>query len=118
MIPLILGANASSKSPQARRIMKAIIEFYNLVFPTDTPGEHEVDFGDIKFMRTLTGLWDVAVRNKFVNPEFAFASRAELGLYNLLHKLGARVDTAKLRQHVTELQKKLPPLKLGGTGPQ
>jgi len=118
MIPLILGANASSKSPQARRILKAIIEFYNLVFPTDTPGEHDVDFGDIKFMRTLTGLWDVAVRNKFVNPEFAFASRAELGLYNLLHKLGARVDTAKLRQHVTELQKKLPPLKLGGTGPQ
>lgn len=116
MIPLILGPNASAKSAQARRIMNAIIDFYNLIFPTDTPGENEVDFGDIKFMRTLTGLWDVAVRNKFVNPEFAFASRAELGLYNLLHKLSAKVDTAKIRAHVTQLQSSLS--KAGSTNAQ
>ena len=35
-----------------------------------------------------------AVRHKLANAEFAFSTRAELGLYNLLHQLAAKVDTA------------------------
>jgi hypothetical protein len=33
-----------------------------------------------------------ALRDKITNPEFAFISRAELGLYSLLHQLNARVN--------------------------
>ncbi len=34
-----------------------------------------------------------ALRDKITNPEFAFISRTELGLYSLLHQLRARVNT-------------------------
>lgn len=36
------------------------------------------------------------LRNKTVNPEFAFYARAEMGLYNLLHLLRARIDTTAI----------------------
>jgi hypothetical protein len=36
------------------------------------------------------------VRHKTVNPEFAFYARAEMGLYNLLHLLRAKVDTSAI----------------------
>jgi hypothetical protein len=36
------------------------------------------------------------VRNKTVNPEFAFYARAEMGLYNLLHLLRAKIDTSAI----------------------
>jgi len=42
------------------------------------------------------------VRHKLANPEFAFISRAELGLYSLLHQLGARVNATEICRRTGE----------------
>jgi hypothetical protein len=62
-----------------------------------------VDFGDPKIMLTLVGLWKECLRNKFVCPDLIFASRAEMGLYNLLHRLRAKVDTTAILQEVSRM---------------
>ena len=60
----------------------------------------EVDFGKPKLLETLGRTMRRAVRHKLGNPEFAFTSRTELGLYSLLHELRARVDTRAIAERV------------------
>lgn len=101
---LFVGRGGSAESKGARVLAKAGIQFYEKIFPTDTPGQMKVDFSDPGLISALTGIWNEALRGKVANPEFAFASRAELGLYCLLHRFGAKVDTARIREHVGELR--------------
>lgn len=51
-----------------------------------------VDFGKAEFLKSLGGALKKTVRDKLVNPEFAFVSRAEMGLCSLLHRLDARLS--------------------------
>lgn len=62
-----------------------------------------VGFGETKLLTTLTTLWKQFLSQKVVNPELIFASRAELGLYNLLHRLGAKVDTTVILNKVSKM---------------
>lgn len=103
LLGLLCAHKLPPSSPGARRLTKMAITFYDVIFPTDEPGKVKVDFGDPKVINTMTRAWQTAVRSKAINPEFAFASRAELGLYHLLHKLGAKVDTAWVRREVDRL---------------
>jgi hypothetical protein len=41
-----------------------------------------------------------AVQDKSSNPEFAFITRADLGMFSLLHKLGARVKVREVWKKV------------------
>jgi hypothetical protein len=52
-----------------------------------------VDFGDGKVLEKLTRLSHDVMRNKLVNPDWIFSSRAEIGLYNVLHLLRAKINT-------------------------
>jgi hypothetical protein len=40
------------------------------------------------------------LRNKLINPEFAFLIRANAGLGHLLHELGATVNISEVRRRV------------------
>ena len=42
-----------------------------------------------------------ALRDRLCNPEFAFVSRAELGLVHLLHELGAKVNMGAVWHRVS-----------------
>ena len=55
-------------------------------------GNGEVDFGKGEMLRLLADAMRKSVQDKATNPEFAFVSRAELGLYSLLHRLNAKVN--------------------------
>jgi hypothetical protein len=43
-------------------------------------------------MSILADAMGKALRDKVANPDFAFVSRAELGLYSLLHRLKAKLN--------------------------
>jgi hypothetical protein len=64
----------------------------DILFPKPSVREELADFGEPKLLRALTQALQAAVRDKLTNPEFAFISRAELGLYSLAHRLGARIN--------------------------
>ncbi len=91
---------------KARRMLPGLDELMNLVFPPAEAGPTHrlVDFGQPALLDTLFRIWRKALWAKLANPEFAFITRAELGLYNLLHHLGARVATREAWNHVIELQ--------------
>jgi hypothetical protein len=93
---LIWGARPSSGSARTRRLLRAITDFYEMLFPPAGSGTAIVDFRDPALLAALTGNFRKAFRDKLTNTEFVFAGRAELGLLNLLHGLGARVDTRKV----------------------
>ena len=104
MLRLTFGRNTSPKNPKAREMLDSAIQFYELLFPTQTSGRYEVDFGDPKVLTKLTSMFRKSVENKITNPEFVFASRTELGLYNLLHRLQAKIDTTRVKERIDTLQ--------------
>jgi hypothetical protein len=79
-------------------MLETITDFYNTVFPPPESNCPVVDFGSPRVLNSLTLNMQKAVRHKLANAEFAFSTRAELGLYNLLHQLAAKVDTADVLQ--------------------
>ena len=71
----------------------------DILFPLT--GDPRVDFGNLSLLNSLGTAMGKAVSNKLANPEFAFISRAELGLYCLLHQLGARVNATEICRRVS-----------------
>jgi len=96
MARLIWGPAILKKARLARELLKRAIHFYEMLFPGLTGGGRVVDFGDPKILKAMFRIFNDNVRNKTVNPEFAFYARAEMGLYNLLHLLRAKVDTSAI----------------------
>jgi predicted unusual protein kinase regulating ubiquinone biosynthesis (AarF/ABC1/UbiB family) len=98
ILRLIWGPGDYAKNPKAHRMLETITDFYNTVFPPPESNCPVVDFGSPRVLNSLTLNMQKAVRHKLANAEFAFSTRAELGLYNLLHQLAAKVDTADVLQ--------------------
>jgi predicted unusual protein kinase regulating ubiquinone biosynthesis (AarF/ABC1/UbiB family) len=98
MIALIWGPNVPVA--RARKMLEEFEEFASAVFPLPAAREPIVDFGKPTLLNALGRNLRRAVRDKLTNPQFAFISRAELGLYNLLHQLRARVDTREVWRRV------------------
>jgi len=96
MARLIWGRRVLEKPRLARDLLKGAINFYEMLFPGLTDAGAVVDFGDAKVLKAMFRILNDNLRNKFVNPEFAFYARAEMGLYNLLHLLRARIDTSAI----------------------
>jgi predicted unusual protein kinase regulating ubiquinone biosynthesis (AarF/ABC1/UbiB family) len=81
------------------RIMLSVLEtLADILFPRT--GSPLVNFGEPTLLNSLSQALGKAVRNKLCNPEFAFISRTELGLYCLLHQLGARVNATEICRRV------------------
>ena len=70
--------------------------FYRKVYPPE-PGQHQLfDFGDAAFLQDFLRESKNLFRTKGVITEFIFMGRAEMGLYQTLHRLKARVPTSQL----------------------
>ncbi|MCS1408045.1 MAG: putative protein kinase UbiB [Verrucomicrobia subdivision 3 bacterium] len=98
----VCGNDKLAASAGGQRLAKTGIARFEKLFPSATPGTAKVDFGNKDFLTGLTSMWDEALRERIANPEYVFASRAELGLTYLLHRLAARIDTALVRCRVGE----------------
>jgi len=96
MAGLIWGGGVLKKPRLALELLKGAINFYEMLFPGLKGGGRVVDFGDAKILNAMFQILNDNVRNKMVNPEFAFYARAEMGLYNLLHLLRAKIDTSSI----------------------
>jgi predicted unusual protein kinase regulating ubiquinone biosynthesis (AarF/ABC1/UbiB family) len=96
MLQLIWGPEIHKQPRLAAKLFRNVLDFYEMLFPSPGSGSTVVDFGDPKFLNMMVHLWKDSLQCKSVNPEFVFYQRAEMGLYNLLHLLRARIDTSAL----------------------
>jgi hypothetical protein len=83
-------------------MLKGLRALVDILFPEPERGNVLVEFGKPDLLKNLVGCYTRALKHKLTNPEFAFVSRAELGLCNLLHQLGARVNTREIWKRVHE----------------
>jgi len=74
-----------------------------ILYPEEVTGNPVVDFGKGESLDMLGQALGQAVRNKVTNPDFAFISRADLGVYSLLHRLNAKVNVAATWRKVDQL---------------
>ncbi len=83
--------------PDARRaLIRFADNFYRKVYPPK-PEEHQLfDFGDATFLQDYLSESKNLFRTKGVITEFIFMGRAEMGLYQTLHRLKARVPTSQI----------------------
>ena len=70
--------------------------FYRKVYPPGVESEQPFDFGDQKFLQDFLSESTNLFRTKGVLPELIFMVRAEIGLYQTLHRLKARVHTSQI----------------------
>jgi hypothetical protein len=91
-------------NPAARRALTQFAEqFYRRVFPPEPEREHErIDFGDAALLREYLRASQELIKSRGVLSEYLFLARAEIGLYQTLHRLGARVTTSRIvRRYLT-----------------
>jgi predicted unusual protein kinase regulating ubiquinone biosynthesis (AarF/ABC1/UbiB family) len=91
---LMWGPQVLKKPRVARRLLQDTIDFYKVLWPAPTAARTVVDYGDGTTLKQLSQLGNECFRNKFQNPEFVFSTRAQVGLYNVLHLLRAKLDVA------------------------
>ncbi|HUQ81817.1 MAG TPA: AarF/ABC1/UbiB kinase family protein [Gemmatimonadaceae bacterium] len=72
-------------------------DFYGRFYPPDTDRESQpIDFGDGAVINAYIAQSQSLLRAKVSLPEYVFLGRVESGLYNTLHRLGARVRTSMI----------------------
>src|SRR2546430_4318252 len=83
--------------PDARRALLGFVgNFYRTDYPTKPDKNLLFDFGDAVFLRDFLQESKNLFRTKGVITEFIFMGRAEMGLYQTLHRLKARVPTSQI----------------------
>lgn len=105
----------SMKSPEFRRLLestyvkkkkkmpeaayRALVDFageYRRVYPPQRGKEFVFDFSDKSFLTNYLRHATNLFRTKHVMTDYIFMARAEMGLYNTLHALKARVPTSEI----------------------
>jgi hypothetical protein len=90
VLKMVFGAQAPYS--QAKKMLSHLEALAGTLFPEGKKIGEPVDFGDARLLDILSASFRVVLREKLANPDFAFISRAELGLYSLLHRLKAQVS--------------------------
>ena len=81
--------------PAARRALISFANnFYRKVYPPKPEKPQPFDFGDAAFLQDYLRESKNLFRTRGVMTEFIFMGRAEMGLYQTLHRLRARVPTS------------------------
>jgi hypothetical protein len=89
------GTKLSAAAHQALSRMSE--RFYAVVYPPNPADDGKpFDFSDPAFLRSYMAEAGSLSRSKAALPEYIFLGRAELGLYQTLHRLGARVHTSRI----------------------
>jgi predicted unusual protein kinase regulating ubiquinone biosynthesis (AarF/ABC1/UbiB family) len=72
-------------------------DFYGRFYPPGADREHEpIDFSDGAVINAYIAQSQSLLRAKVSLPDYVFLGRVESGLYNTLHRLGARVRTSMI----------------------
>ncbi len=95
LIQTIFGKKTDPDNPKDRELMNSFIEYNQIILPMEGQ-EQEVDFSTPKLFDKIGGIWNDSLRRKLPDPEFFFLCRAELGLFNVLYKLGAKLKTTEI----------------------
>jgi predicted unusual protein kinase regulating ubiquinone biosynthesis (AarF/ABC1/UbiB family) len=83
--------------PATRRSLISFAEnFYRKVYPPGQNSDEIFDFADKRFLRNYLRESKKLFRTKGVMPEYILMARAEMGLYQTLHRLRARVPTSQI----------------------
>jgi predicted unusual protein kinase regulating ubiquinone biosynthesis (AarF/ABC1/UbiB family) len=86
---------------RARKMLPLLEEMAEILHPE---GERSVvNFGNASMLKALGRAMSATVRDKLANAEFAFISRADLGLYSLLHQLRANVNCKEIWRGVCKM---------------
>jgi hypothetical protein len=98
-----LGLVLGEKMPyrRARRLLPLVEASADFLFPQGPSANPVVNFGGPKLLKLVANNSKQALRDRLCNPEFAFVSRAELGLVHLLHELGAKVNMGAVWHRVS-----------------
>lgn len=70
--------------------------FYRKVYPPALEQQQRFDFGDAAFLQDYLRESKNLLRTKGLLTEFIFMARAQMGLYQTLHRLRARVPTSQI----------------------
>jgi predicted unusual protein kinase regulating ubiquinone biosynthesis (AarF/ABC1/UbiB family) len=83
--------------PATRRALIRFAEdFYRKVYPPGADEQKPFDFGDAQFLKDFFTVSRNLFRTKGVLSELIFMVRAEMGMYQTLHRLKARVHTSAI----------------------
>jgi hypothetical protein len=93
MLKAIRGPGVSPKAPGPRRTLDEMLRVYRHLFRDDG---QPTNFGDVKILREMSGLYKTLLASKFLPAQFLFYSRAEMGLYMMLHRLGACIPAYQI----------------------
>ena len=101
LMQTIFGKKTDPNNPKDRELMNSFIEYNKIILPMEGQ-EQEVDFGTPKLFHKMGGIWNDSLRRKLPDPEFFFLCRAELGLFNVLYKLGAKLKTTEIWDRIKQ----------------
>ena len=89
--------------PATRKALIRFAEnFYRKVYPPTGDERKPFDFGDPRFLKDFLAASKELFRAKGVLSELIFMVRAEMGMYQTLHRLKARVRTSHIvRKYLT-----------------
>ena len=83
--------------PSTRRaLIKFARNFYRKVYPPDTKKDYRFDFGNQEFLNEYFTESRNLFRTKGLLADLIFMARAEMGLYQTLHRLKAQVNTSEI----------------------
>ena len=99
VLRLIFGPGVPFR--RARQMLPTLEDLAGNLYPEPGSAGLVVNFGEPKLLEIMGRSLKAAVRDKLANPEFAFTSRADLGIYSLLHQLRARVNVVEIWRRVS-----------------
>jgi predicted unusual protein kinase regulating ubiquinone biosynthesis (AarF/ABC1/UbiB family) len=79
-----------------RALIKFAENFYRKVYPPDTNNDFRFDFGNQAFLNDYLNESKNLFRTKGMLADLIFMARAEMGLYQTLHRLKAQVPTSRI----------------------
>ena len=79
-----------------RALIKFAENFYRKVYPPDPSNDYRFDFGNREFLSDYLNESKNLLRTKGMLADLIFMARAEMGLYQTLHRLKAQVPTSQI----------------------
>ena len=102
---LALAYGPSVPYRRARKALPILERWMDVVYPPDAAEDLVIDFrSDPRVQPKLKEIrrqhQQLVLRDKLINPEFAFVMRADMGLHHLLCLLGARLNVSEVWRRV------------------
>ena len=98
-LQMVLRDRIDFGDPKSQPVRDAFREYLQYLMPTKGR-KRAIDFGEPTALDSMTSLWDKVLRTCPPNPEVFFICRQELGLFNVLYRLKARVSTTEITERV------------------